>query len=81
MTVSTWSMFIKTDNNWKAVRAATDGLEYGSPYEYPTEQDALTELALCYPDEVRAQRLGGSRTHEVAPTDWDGTEADKLRYR
>ena len=41
--------------------APTNGL----PYQYSSEEEAYIMLYMCYPDQVRAQRLGGNKTVRV----------------
>lgn len=37
----------------------------GKPYSYETEREASNALHMCYPDQLRAQRLGGEKTVRV----------------
>ena len=35
------------------------------PYEYGTREEAESMLRICYPDQLRDQRLGGEETVRV----------------
>lgn len=37
----------------------------GNRYEYPSREDAYHMLSICYPDQLRAQRLGGNKVVRV----------------
>lgn len=37
----------------------------GKPYEYPTEDKAWEMLNICYPDQIREQRLFGEELVRV----------------
>lgn len=44
---------IKKDGQWLWVRTSN-----GVRYEYRTAAEAATRMEMCYPDQVREQRLG-----------------------
>ena len=37
----------------------------GMPYQYSSEEEAYNMLCMCYPDQVRAERLGGKKKVRV----------------
>jgi hypothetical protein len=41
----------------------------GQPYRYPTKQEAEHMRRLCYPDQVREERLGGDPVTRVVEED------------
>lgn len=52
---------IKLGDNWHSVRKDAKS----QPYEYETETEAWNMMNICYPDQVRAQRLGRDKTVRV----------------
>lgn len=60
-----WIMEVKTRGVWLAVHPSS-----GKRYEYATEGEARDMLRICYPDQLREERLGGeqvARVREVPP--------------
>lgn len=41
----------------------------GKPYEYATEEEAWNMLNICYPDQIREQRLFGEENARVIEVD------------
>lgn len=58
-----WVMEVKTLKGWEAVRPTG-----GKPYEYATRAEAARMLSVCYPDQLREQRLGGPEVVRVRDT-------------
>ena len=52
---------IKMDGNWYSVRRD----KKSKPYEYETETEAWNMMNICYPDQVRSQKLGKDKTVRV----------------
>lgn len=53
-------MQVKIAGNWVLI-APTNG----EPYKYGTKEEAERMLGICYPDQVRAHRLGGEQVARV----------------
>ena len=51
------------DGQWHSIH-----LTGGSRYEYDTYHDAHKMLSICYPDQIREHRLGGTKTVRVIHT-------------
>lgn len=54
-------MQVKVAGNWVLI-APTNG----QPYKYSTKAEAEHMLAICYPDQIRSQMLGGEQVVRVA---------------
>jgi len=56
-----WIMELKTGTDkWAAI-----GPSGGKRYEYATEDEARRMLGICYPDQLREERLGGAQRVRV----------------
>jgi len=56
----TWGMQVLIDDEWKWVH-----LTGGKRYEYSTENEARHMLNICYPDQIRENKLGLKRTIRI----------------
>jgi hypothetical protein len=55
---------VRIGTQWQDLRPAG-----GQPYRYPTKQEAEHMRRLCYPDQVREERLGGDPVTRVVEED------------
>jgi len=53
-----WVAEVRAGGHWKPVRPSG-----GEPYTYETAEDAQGALRLCYPDQLRIDRLDGTMRH------------------
>ena len=55
------------DGEWQWIHPVARYPEKPKPYTFPTEEAAESCMRMCYPDQVRQQRLGGKVKVRVQP--------------